>query len=48
MPRISRVAVMHAVIHWDAEDVLHFSIYLQRPPGTRQCTAIMSAISYDL
>ena len=48
VPRISRVAVMHAVIDWDAEDVLHLSIYSQRPPGTCHCTAITSAISYDL
>ena len=48
VPRISRVAVMHAVIDWDAEDVLHLSIYLQRPPGARCCTAMTSAVSYDL
>ena len=42
VPRISRVAVMHAIIDWDAKDVLHLSAHLQR-----HCTAT-SAISHGL
>ena len=39
-PAIGCVDLLHAVINRDAQDVLHLSIYYQRPPGTRHRTAI--------